>query len=82
MFTEFHLSTAYGLNLGGIYEIGIIGVSLVTLFLVDYFRERGLNLELLSRGKMVLRWSLYYALVFSLLVFGKFGISEFIYFQF
>ncbi len=82
MFTKFQFSTAYGLNLGGIYEIGIIGVSLIILFLVDYFRERGIKLELISRGNLAVRWSLYYALVFSILIFGKFGISEFIYFQF
>ena len=44
-------------------------------------RERPLA-EALDRQSVVVRWGVYYALVAGLLVFGSFGTSQFIYFQF
>lgn len=75
-------SSAYGLNIGGPYEMAVIVLALATLLIVDAYEALGHPGEQLIRRSTPLRWSLYYALLFSILIFGKFGVTEFIYFQF
>jgi alginate O-acetyltransferase complex protein AlgI len=82
IFTRFEFTTGYGLNLGGFYEIVITAAALLTLLLVDFFREKGFTSSSMRTRPIYLRWALYYVLIFSILLFGEFGISEFIYFQF
>jgi D-alanyl-lipoteichoic acid acyltransferase DltB (MBOAT superfamily) len=82
MFSGIELRGGYGLNLGGVYEVGLILASLIILFVVDFMQEKGYSLRNLNTKPLVFRWVVYYALVFSILLFGKLGSTEFIYFQF
>jgi D-alanyl-lipoteichoic acid acyltransferase DltB (MBOAT superfamily) len=79
IFTDIQLDTGYGMNLGGAFEISIIVASLSILILVDFLRERGKSLELLFSRPIFVRWFVYYALFFSILLFGKLNVTEFIY---
>lgn len=55
----------------------------VALFAFDYAAEHhGGGAAALSRHRATVRWGLYYAGVTALLVFGRFGLQQFIYFQF
>jgi alginate O-acetyltransferase complex protein AlgI len=82
VFTGFELKGGYGLNFGGSYEIMITTIALLVLLLVDFLREKGLPANFLGSRPVVIRWALYYVLLLSILLFGEFGITEFIYFQF
>lgn len=82
LFTDLSLRTGYGLDVGGVYEMAIIVLSLLTLLLVDAYEAAGRPGEGIFRRWTPVRWAVYYALIFSILIFGKFGITEFIYFQF
>ncbi|MFO8234684.1 MAG: MBOAT family O-acyltransferase [Bacteroidales bacterium] len=62
------------------YVISFIGI-LVVLF-VDYTHERGIHFREALKSRPVLKWSIYYGLVFVVLMFGKFAASDFVYFQF
>jgi alginate O-acetyltransferase complex protein AlgI len=82
IFTGFEIKGGYGLNFGGPYEIIITLAALLVLLLVDFLREKDLPANFIGSRPVVLRWALYYVLLLSILLFGEFGITEFIYFQF
>jgi D-alanyl-lipoteichoic acid acyltransferase DltB (MBOAT superfamily) len=52
------------------------------LLLVEIVDERRPILERIARAPVVLRWSLWYAGIFALLLFGRWQAKEFIYLQF
>lgn len=60
--------------------IALTGIVIVLLF--DYLNEKGIVIRHALKDKPVIRWLLYYVLVFSVLIFGKFAASDFVYFQF
>lgn len=60
--------------------VGLVGIVLVVL--ADSLECREPVQDIVSRQPIVPRWALYYALVLTILVWGKFGRQEFIYFQF
>ena len=64
----------------------VLMVALVILFLADYFKSRVDLKAILARQNLWFRWMVYYALIFSILIFGIYGpeynASQFIYFQF
>ncbi len=68
--------------MGGTYEMMITFASISILFLVDFLQERGYTLDNFRSRPFILRWAVYYVLVFSILLFGKLGTTEFIYFRF
>jgi D-alanyl-lipoteichoic acid acyltransferase DltB (MBOAT superfamily) len=82
LFTGIQLRSGYGLNLGGTFEIIIISASILVLLLVDYLYERGFTWEFLSSKPLLVRWIVYYILIFSIILLGKLGTTEFIYFKF
>jgi D-alanyl-lipoteichoic acid acyltransferase DltB (MBOAT superfamily) len=82
IFTGIEIKGGYGLNFGGTYEILITIAVLLILLLVDFFREKGVTIRYWRSSPTFFRWALYYLLVFSILLFGEFGVTEFIYFQF
>jgi alginate O-acetyltransferase complex protein AlgI len=82
IFTGLEFKGGYGLNFGGSYEIMITTIALLVLLLVDFLREKGLPVNFLGSKPVVIRWALYYVLLLSILMFGEFGTTEFIYFQF
>jgi alginate O-acetyltransferase complex protein AlgI len=56
---------------------------IVILFAIEFLVEKKKISEMkFIRGKIAYRWSVYLALIFSILVFGVFEMNEFIYFQF
>ena len=78
---------------GSLYELGldhkellIAVAAIVLLFVVDRIRGKRDILERLSSQNAVFRWSLYFVLIISILVFGVYGNdyvqTQFIYFQF
>lgn len=64
------------------YEFIIAVVSIAVMEFVHITQKRGSIRDLISRQPLILRWTVYYLLVMSILVFGVFGSHEFIYFQF
>ncbi|MBO6515884.1 MAG: MBOAT family protein [Bacteroidia bacterium] len=60
----------------GVLSIGI-------LVLIEYFIGKGLLTErFIVRKPLLVRWAIYLTLIFSILVFGRFEVNQFIYFQF
>lgn len=82
LFSGLDLSGSYGLDLGGLYERLLLVFSMGTLLLVDFAQARDGNVLNLSNKPVVVRWAVYYALFLGIVMFGKFGIQDFIYFQF
>jgi hypothetical protein len=62
------------------YLIALAGVGIV--YLVDYTNEQGKLVRTKLNKYPTLKWSLYYGLVLTVLIFGKFASSDFVYFQF
>lgn len=64
----------------------VLLIFLTVLLFVDYFRIRVDLKAVLARQNLWFRWLVYYALIFSVLIFGVYGpeytASQFIYFQF
>lgn len=61
-------------------------VSLLVLFAVSLIKEKTDVRELLSKQNIVIRWGVYYALIFAIIIFGYYGlgfnVGDFIYQQF
>ena len=63
-------------------EIGLgVGFALL-LVAVEAFQERGVGREAFASRPAWVRWSVYYAAIVAILLFGRFDEREFIYFQF
>ena len=61
----------------------LVGIaSLIVLFFAYQLQRRGNFEKKLSRRPIWLRWSLYYAAIVAILLFGNIGAKPFIYFQF
>lgn len=61
----------------------LINLLLSTLLFVVHLIERKKNIvAYVSEKPVMVRWSIYYIMIIILLIFGNFGIKEFIYFQF
>lgn len=73
-----------GLDVG---EFIILGISLIIMLIVDFLQEKNYHIrEEIEKRNVVLRWSIYYAGIFSIIIFGIYGKdynpSSFIYGQF
>ena len=67
----------------GPFELVIAFAAILFMEVVHVFEERWENLNVyLDRTPRWARWSLYYAVLFAILMFGEFSLTEFIYFQF
>lgn len=66
---------------GSLYNLGLdrknfqfMLLSILVLLAVDYVKEKGVNIrETLSKTNIVVRWIVYYAAIFTLLIFGMYG---------
>lgn len=78
---------------GGLYEVvrsmgvlprdlALFGALIAILEAVHVCQARGLTLEWLSRRPLPVRWVLYSALIWTIVIFGVFRQKEFIYFTF
>ena len=68
-------------------ELHVLMVSLLLMFLCDLCKYRGIDIvKTVNSQQLVFRWLIYYALIFSILVFGVYGVeynaNNFIYFNF
>ena len=67
----------------GPYDLFIALLAILLLELVHVLqRQKGSLRQLIAIQPVWLRWTAYYGLTISILIFGKFGVNEFIYFQF
>lgn len=61
-------------------------IAIAILFLVDYLHTKGSVRGWIAKQNLAFRWTLYYAAIFSVLIFGIYGpgynAAAFIYFQF
>lgn len=86
MFTSFQTTSIYELGLSrGNWFFLLFGISL--LFVVDVLHERGISVfAAVNRQEFWVRWMLYLGLVWTVIMFGIYGVaydtSTFIYFQF
>ncbi len=89
MFTEFDAGKLFDKNT---YLIGfksnefkVVGLSILLLFVFEYFHRRFNAIKYINLQSAIFRWSFYMFIVLSIVVFGVYGdrnIQEFIYFQF
>lgn len=66
----------------GYYNLSIVAGAIGIMLLVHLLQEQGYLHKLVAQQTLWIRWVFYYALIFSILLFGQFGTTEFIYFQF
>jgi D-alanyl-lipoteichoic acid acyltransferase DltB (MBOAT superfamily) len=57
-------------------------LSLILLIIFELVDRRHSVFKVLTEKPLLVRWGLYYAVLFAILFFGKFGAQAFIYFQF
>lgn len=57
-------------------------VLIAVLFFVEVLDEKRALWESLHTRPVFVRWAVYYALIFSLIIIGKWGLSQFVYMQF
>ena len=78
---------------GTLFELGLDAhnfilalIAIVVLWIVDYAHTKGSVREWISKQNLVFRWGLYYVGIFSIIIFGIYGLgydaAAFIYFQF
>lgn len=52
----------------------IIGICLVVVFIFSVLKEKKIHIRMtLAKSPIVLRWSLFYILIFSIIIFGAYG---------
>ena len=78
---------SYGMQYFGLSHRDALaaGVSILVLFILDLWQRRMDIRETLAKRNIVIRWGVYYALVFVVILLGAFGFgvsNEFLYFQF
>jgi len=76
------LRGGYGIGGGGAYELAVAACAILAMEWVQFRQRRGSVRAQLSRWPAPARWAAYYALVLAILMFGKFQIRDFVYFQF
>lgn len=68
---------------GGKFQLAIAILAAALVGIVDVLQYRKTNLRAFAlRRPLWMRWAVYFALIFVILMFGKFGVAEFIYVQF
>ena len=68
---------------GSLYELGLdqknfqfMIITIIFLFVVDFVKERGINLRMeIAKLDIVLRWTIYFVGIFSIIVFGIYGLG-------
>ena len=75
------LAQDYYLGLGA-YEFRLAVAAIVFLELVHMMQRRVRITSYLAARGPVLRWTVYYVGIITIVIFGEFGGQEFVYFQF
>ena len=65
-------------------ELGVrINISIIAVMFIEWLqRKKSHGLEIPNNVKIYWRFLIYYCIIFYILIFGRFGANEFIYFQF
>jgi len=66
----------------GLWNFRLSLVAIAVLLVVDLVQSRWGGEKCLLRMPLPVRWAIYYAALFAILMFGEFGGEDFIYFQF
>jgi alginate O-acetyltransferase complex protein AlgI len=66
----------------GLWNFRLSLVAIAVLLVVDLVQSRWGGEKSLLRMPLPVRWAIYYAALFAILMFGEFGGEDFIYFQF
>lgn len=64
------------------YDVLILGCSLLTMFIYHILKENGFSSKKVLSRSRVFKWGFYYILILWVLIFGYYGSTTFIYFQF
>jgi alginate O-acetyltransferase complex protein AlgI len=64
------------------FDLAVPTLAIVALFAFDYASERLGGMAWFEKRPAWLRWSMYYAAASTVLFLGRFGLQQFIYFQF
>ena len=80
MITEFSFSH---ISSGKLFEMGIdskdlmlVGFTMLVIFVISLLKEKKINIrESIANKNIVIRWTLYYALIISIVLFGTYGIG-------
>lgn len=71
------------INDGTILELGIdnkdfiiVGIMTLVIFVLSILKEKGINIrESIAKRNIVIRWCFYYAIIFSIIIFGAYGVG-------
>lgn len=81
-FRGLRLDAHYGMGIGP-WGLAVSCAAVLVLELVQWWNARGQGVgQWMDHQPRWLQWSVYYALFFFILMFGRFDVAEFIYFQF
>ena len=75
IFLDFNINTLELSSLGlDLPDLFILIISLVVVFVIGLMHEKNINIrEKILQKPIVVRWTIYYILIFSILIFGAFG---------
>ena len=75
IFIDFNINTLELSSLGlDLPDLFILIISLVVVFVIGLMHEKNINIrEKISQKPIAVRWTIYYILIFSILIFGAFG---------
>lgn len=78
LFTRFTLTSFLNgtyLDLGlDIKDFIIIGITLIIILIISILKEKGIQIrELIAKQNIFIRWTLYYALILFIIIFGAYG---------
>lgn len=77
LFTDFTINKGLFIKLGlDIPDFVILVIALLVVFIISYFKEKNVSIrEKIAEQNIIVRWSLYYILIFSIIIFGAYGIG-------
>ena len=75
LFTNFYIDKSLFVKLGlDIPDCVILVLALSVVFAISFLKEKNINVrEKISQKNIIIRWSLYYILIFSIIIFGAYG---------
>lgn len=78
IFTNFKLDYVFSKNFYNlsldIHELIIVFITIVIMFVIGILKEKNINIrEEISKKHLVVRWTIYYLLVFYIILFGAYG---------
>lgn len=81
---DFQGSILIGNNLGLEHrDVIIVLIAIIVLFVIEMLEERGFQLmEKLQNKPVWAKWTVYYLMIYLVIMYGQFGTTNFVYFQF